>query len=164
METLPEVEQAKKLMSEAKEWSIWRWLSEKSRVREMADKGTAAQDRKEKEVKARWSEELKNAYAELTVAPGDDDDPFAAAEHEFLKQGAQALPEHIRAAAQRVKEADDAAQRARITAEETFDRAERRLSAGIARQGAEEAIAAYDLRYAAIREAEAAQSAGASRA
>ena len=44
-----------------------------------------------------------------------------------------------------------------MTAERTFDEAERRLSASLARRGAEEAIAAYDVRYAAIAEAEAAQ-------
>jgi hypothetical protein len=46
-----------------------------------------------------------------------------------------------------------------MTAEETFDRAERRLSVSMARQGAEQACQAYELRYAAIQEAEEAQAA-----
>ena len=55
--------------------------------------------------------------------------------------------------AQRVRQADEAATEARLAAERTFDLAERRLSASLARRGAEEAIAAYELRYRAIDEA-----------
>jgi hypothetical protein len=126
-------------------------------VRAVADRGTAALDELEKQVKAGWREDLRDAYAELAAPADADDDPFAAAERQFLQQQAQGLPGHIRALAKRVKEADDVAYRARMTAEETFDLAERRLSATLARRGAEEALAAYDLRYAAIAEAEAAQ-------
>jgi hypothetical protein len=157
MDKIAEVEEARALMTEGKEWSIWRWLSEKRRVRGVADKGTAALDAMESKVKATWSEALKSAYAELTTPSGDDDDPFAAAEQQFMQHQARDIPESLRLAARRVKQADDEAYRARMAAEETFDRAERRLSASLARRGAEEAIKAYDLRYAAIAEAEAAQ-------
>ena len=159
MQKLTEVEQAKALLMEAaKAWSIWQWLAEKRRVREIADRGTEALDAMEKKIKAGWSEELSAAYGELNAATDVDDDPFAAAEYQFLQHESQnEIPEHIRAAARRVKEADDAAYRARITAEETFDRAERRLSVNMARQGASQACEAYELRYAALSEAETAQ-------
>jgi hypothetical protein len=44
-----------------------------------------------------------------------------------------------------------------MLAEETFAQAGRRLSASLARQGAEKASEAYDLRHQAIAESEAAQ-------
>jgi len=128
MRKLAEVEDAKALMSEAQDWSIWRWLLEKSRVRQTADKGTAALDELEKKVKAGWSKELKAAYK----AAGSD------------------------SVATRVKKADEEARQARIAAEEMFDEAERRLSAGLAREAARKAIHAYELREKAIRKAEAA--------
>jgi hypothetical protein len=156
MEKLPAVEEARALFIEGKAWSVVRWLSEKRRAREAADKATAALDAFEQQVKARWSDELKNAYAELTT-PAEEDDPFAAAESEFLKQHAQNIPERIRALARRVKQADDEAYRARMAAEETFQQAERRLSVSLTKRGAEEAIKSYDLQYKAIDEAEAAR-------
>jgi hypothetical protein len=155
MQKLQAVEEAKTLLAGAMDWSILRWLAEKKRVRTIADKGTAALDEEERRVKSTWSEELRNAYAELTPPP--DDDPYAAAEFEFLRQQAATLSEEIRTIARRVKDADDIATEARLRAERTFDEAERKLSASLARRGAEEAIAAYDVRYKAIEEAEAAQ-------
>ncbi len=156
MEKLPAVEEAKALMMIAKDWSILKWLTEKKRVRHIADTGTAALDEAEKAVKSTWSEDLKNAYAEVS-ASSDDDDPFAAAEREFTRQQGGGIPENIRAAALRVKQADDIATNARNSAERTFDDAERRLSASLARRGAEEAIYAYEVRYKAIEAAEAAR-------
>jgi hypothetical protein len=156
MRKLAEVEQATALLAVAKDWSIIRWLAEKRRVRAIADKGTAALDEAERQVKASWSEELHGAYLALTPASSDGDDPFADSEREYLRQQAEVLPEHIKAIAQSVIVADEAATRARLTAESTFDEAERRLSAGLARRGAEEAIEAYRLRYLAIDAAEAA--------
>jgi hypothetical protein len=157
MEKLAPVEEAKELLSVAKHWPILKWLAEKKRVRNVADTGTAALDQAEQKVKGTWSETLKIAYAELCAPSEADDDPFAAAELQFVKQHTGTIDEVIKAAARRVKDADDKAYRARMTAERTFDDAERRLSAGLARKGAEQAIEAYDLRYRAIEEAEAAQ-------
>ena len=57
----------------------------------------------------------------------------------------------------RVKEADDEAETARLDAEDTFDVAEKKLSASLAREGARKAIESWDLREAAIRKAEAAK-------
>jgi len=154
MQKLAAVEEAKTLLNIAKDWSILKWLTEKKRVRTIADRGTAALDRLEIQVKSEWPEELRLAYAALEVPAQDDDDPYAAAEIEFARQQAIDLPEEIKARAQRVKQADDLATNARNTAEATFDDAERRLSASLARLGAEQALHAYDLRYEAIDEAE----------
>jgi hypothetical protein len=61
----------------------------------------------------------------------------------------------IKLAVKRVKEADDEAEAARLDAEDTFDEAERRLSAGMAREGTQKAIDSWELRKTAIRKAEA---------
>ena len=37
MQRLVAVEDARTLMTEAKDWSVWRWLTEKKRVRAAAD-------------------------------------------------------------------------------------------------------------------------------
>jgi hypothetical protein len=63
----------------------------------------------------------------------------------------------MKAFAARLKEADDEAFQLRMTAEETFDEAERRLSAALARKGSEQAIEAYEMREKFIRRAEAAK-------
>lgn len=152
MKKLDRVEEAKTLLANAVDWSILRWLAEKRRVRGIADRGTEALDAEERRVKAAWPEDLTNAYASL--CPPSDDDPYAAAEHEFVLQQAQQIPEAVRDAAARVKEADDIAYRARMAAEQMFDDAERRMSAALARRGAELAIEAYDVRYLAIAAAE----------
>jgi hypothetical protein len=99
---------------------------------------------------------LSQAYAELSVPDDEAGDPFAAAERQFMSLHSTVIPEKVREIAVRVKEADDAATDARLTAERMFDEAERKLSAGMAKKAALQAIAAYELRYKAIAEAEAA--------
>ena len=66
MQRLTAVEEAKTLMNEAKDWSVWHWLLEKRRVRSTADKATDALGALEKKVKAAWSEDLKKAYRDLS--------------------------------------------------------------------------------------------------
>jgi len=122
MHKIAEVEAAKQLMTEAKDWSVWQWLTEKRRVRVAADAATAALERTEKKVKAEWPDHVRKLYP---------------------------------AAVREVKKADDAAYEARIAAEATFDEAERRMSASMAREGAQQAIDAYSLHEHAIRKAEA---------
>ena len=112
MRKLASVEEAKALMNEAREWSVWRWLMEKRRVRETADRATEALGKLEVKLK-----ELKSALEEL-------------------------------------KQAEEAAEASRLDAEATFDEAERRLSAAMAREGAQKAIASWELREKAIRKAE----------
>ena len=138
MNKLPEVESAKTLMREAKDWSVVKWLREKKRVRKAADKANDALDALEKEVKATWSAELKLAYDEL-IKPGE---------------ASKTAPE-LRRLAQQVKEADEAAYRAHLDAEDTFDKAERILSTSMAREGTRKAVESWELHEAAIVKAEA---------
>ena len=67
---LSEVEEAKALMIEAVDWSVFRWLFEKRRVRETADEANAALDKLNQAVKARWSSDVKAAYKELAARAG----------------------------------------------------------------------------------------------
>ena len=138
MQRLTAVEEAKTLMNEAKDWSVWHWLLEKRRVRSTADKATDALGALEKKVKAAWSEDLKKAYRDLSG-----------------NGKAGKIQSDLKLALERIRQADDAAYDARMDAEATFDEAERRLSADMARVGAEKAIEAWELREKAIRRAEA---------
>ena len=136
MHKLAEVEAAKLLMTEARNWSVWQWLTEKRRVRAAADAATAALDRAEKKIKATWPDELRKFYRRMDAHVAEDGgDPL---------HHAVAL----------VKRADDAAYEARMAAEAAFEEAERRMSASIAREGAQKAIDAYVLHEQAIRKAE----------
>jgi hypothetical protein len=133
MKKLIEVDQARALMTEAIDWSVMKWLSEKKRVRRAADKANAVLDSVEKQAQGAWSEELKAAYSNSGVA----------------------APE-TRQLAKKLKEAHDAAINLRMEAEETFDKAERRLSTALARDGCHQAIKGWELHLEAIRRAEAA--------
>jgi hypothetical protein len=142
---LPEVEEAKALMMEAMDWSVFRWLFEKRRVRETADQANAALDKLNQAVKLRWSRDVKAAYKELAAKAGG------------ARQGepaSQAIDPQVRLFATKVKEADDAAYRARMAAEDTFDEAERQLNADLAREGCQKAIQSWELHESAIRRAE----------
>jgi hypothetical protein len=147
MRKLAEVQEAKELMNEAIDWSVFKWLFEKPRVRETADRANDALDRLERTVKARWSDELKAALSELSGRGGR------------RPQKSQQLPQttdpEIRLLVEKIKEADEAARRARMDAEETFDEAERRLSTSLAREGCKKAIHSWELHEKAIRKAEA---------
>jgi len=61
MRKLAAVEEAKVLFAEAREWGVWRWLSEKSRVRKTADAAWEALDACESELRASWSADLRRA-------------------------------------------------------------------------------------------------------
>lgn len=134
MRKLAPVEDAKALMREATDWSMWGWLTGKRRLRTTADSAWEALDGQERKVKSAWSEELKRAYR---GKDGRDLDP------------------ELKAALKRMKEADEAWHEARETAEATFDEAERRMSTGMACEGARQAIEAWELTEKAIRQAEA---------
>ena len=139
MQKLAPVEEAKALMNEAKDWSVWRWVAEKRRVRRVADAATAALDELDRKVKSSWSEELIQAYGALNGS------------------AARRVDSEIRSLAREIKQADDEAEKARLDAEATFDEADRRMSAELARDGAGKAIASWELREKAIRKAEAAR-------
>lgn len=140
MKKLDAVEEARALFQEAKDWSVWRWLTEKRRARQTADAAWEALDALEKQVKGAWSSDLKQAWRELGKRHPSVDGIHAT----------------VYAAAKRVKEADETASAAHIQAEETFAEADRRMSAALAREGSQQALDAWDLREKAIRKAEAA--------
>jgi len=135
MQKLTAVEEAKTLMNEAKAWSVFRWLTEKKKVRAAADRAVAALNEVDEKVKAGWSDDLTRAY----------------------KGNPRNVSPEIKLAAKEVKQADEEAEAARLDAEATFDEAERRMSAGMAREGAQKAIDSWDLKEKAIRKAEAAR-------
>jgi hypothetical protein len=144
---LPEVEAAKELMLEAADWSVLTWLFHKRRVRETADRANSALDNLNQSVKARWSGDVKSAYKVLTARTGGR-----------LRSGEvrlESIDPETRVFLQKVKEADEAAHLARMTAEETFDEAERQLNTDLAREGCRQAIHSWELHEKAIRRAEA---------
>jgi len=148
MRKLPEVVEAKELMTEAVDWSTFTWMFQKTKVRETADVANAALDKMTKHIKSRWSEELRAAYkesaAKLEKNAGRSQKGRAAAKS----------AEDIDALIEKVKTADAAAHRARSDAEETFDKAERHLNLDLAREGCKKAIHAWELHEKAIRLAE----------
>jgi hypothetical protein len=147
MRKLTEVRDAAELMNEANDWSVFKWMFEKPRVRETADIANAALDHLERSVKAQWSDQLKSAYAEL--AP-------RTARRNHKSQAPQVIDPQLKLLAGKVKEADDVARCARIDAEQTFDDAERLLNITLAREGCQKAIHSWELHEKAIRKAESA--------
>jgi uncharacterized membrane protein YccC len=148
MQKLSEVEAAKALMIEARDWSVMKWLREKKKVRKAADEANAALDKLNQETKTHWNEELKAAYQQLLAKPGNPGPGQIPAE-------SGTIDPQVRALAKQVKEADDQAHRARMDAEDTFDEAERKLSTRMAREGCRKAIESWELHEKAIRKAEA---------
>lgn len=141
MRKLAEVDEAKALMTEAMEWSVFSWLFQKNKVRQMADEANAALDKLNRAAKSRWSDEIQAAYKALSAKkrqPG---------------QGT-ATPE-VQAFVEKVKEADGAARRARKDAEDTFAEAERQMNTELAREGCRKALQQWALDEKAIRCAEA---------
>jgi hypothetical protein len=150
MRKLSEVQQAKELMNEAADWSTFTWIFEKPKVRATADRANAALERLEKSIKARWSDEVKAEYKNLSgKATG------SARGQQKEQQPGQTIDPKIRLLLEQVREADRAKERARQDAEETFDEAERQLSTRLAREGCKKAIHSWELHEKAIRKAEA---------
>jgi len=148
MRKLPEVREAKELMNQAMDWSIFKWLFEKPKVRATADRANAALDHLEKSVKARWSEELKSAHKSLS---GKSRSPH---KDQQVGQGQPADPQ-ISLLMEKIIDADKAAHRARMDAEATFDKAEKQMNVSLAREGCKKAIHSWELHEKAIRQAEA---------
>ncbi len=137
MQKLREVEEAKQIMTEAVNWSVMKWLSQKKRVRRAADVANAALNNLERVVKANWSDELRAAYQQVSGAKSK----FVVAE------AAVDL-------ARKIKRADDEALQAHDQAEATFDEADRQLSTTLARRGCGEAIRSWELHEKSIALAE----------
>jgi hypothetical protein len=153
MRKLPEVQQAKELMNEAMEWSTFKWLFEKPRVRETADKANAALDRLNREVKAQWTDEVKSIYKELTGKTK------SARRSDKVQQQSKLHDPQISVLIEKVADADAAARSARADAEDTFDEAEKQMSTSLAREGCKKAIQSWVLQEKAIRSSEALASA-----
>jgi len=134
MQKLIPVENAKALMREAVNWSLWGWLTKKGRLRSTADAAWESLEECDRKVKDRWSEDLKKAYQGKNSNHLDPD---------------------LKLAVERVREADEVWKAARETAEATFDEADRRMSTSMACEGAQQAIEAWELTEKAIRRAEA---------
>jgi hypothetical protein len=154
MQKLREVEEARAIMTEAGQWSMWRWLTEKPKVRRIADVATAALADANAQVKETWSDELKAAYAELVAEAELDGNAAAKKRYEKARKAAEAIDPKIKAAAKRVKDADDEAARVTQEAEDAFAEADRRMSASMARDSTKIALESYDLRESAIRKSE----------
>jgi hypothetical protein len=151
MRKLTEVRQARELMTEALDWSVFKWMFEKPRVRETADSANDALDRLERTVKGNWSNQLKAAYGELTARSAR-----AVRRNQKEPQLRQSTDPEIRLLADKIRELDDAARLARMDAEKTFDQAEKYLSITLAREGCQKAIYSWELHEKAIRKAESA--------
>jgi len=150
MRKLAEVQEAKALMNEAMDWSVFTWLFEKSRVRETADQANDALDALERAVKARWSNEAKAVYRRLTAKAAK-----AARKGQTDPKREQTVDAALLELVRKVADADDVAEKARLDAEDTFDEAEKQLSTSMAREGCRKAIHSWSLHEKAIRRAEA---------
>lgn len=156
MLNLKEVEDAKALMSEAVNWSVMRWLAEKKRVRKAADLANAALDALDRQLKESWSDELKAAYDELPPIH-DHVEPLSAQAKDKKKI---VIDPELKLVAKSIRQADEAAWLAHLEAEDTFDRAEKRLSTSMAREGTRQAISSWELHEKAIVKIKAALNAG----
>ena len=152
MRKLTEVEEAKRLMTDAMDWSVFKWLWEKRNVRAAADQANAALDQLERQVKARWSDELKLAYKEFQVQAAS---ATKKRRQPPDSQPPSAIDREVRVFLDKMKRADDKAYRAHMDAENTFDEEERLLSTSLAREGCQKAIESWNLHEQAIRVAEA---------
>jgi hypothetical protein len=154
MKKLPAVEDARAVMTEGMEWGVWKWLTEKKRVRGLADVARAALDDLEMKVKQGWPDEYKLAYNQLVADDGNSKRPRKNGKGTKAAVAVKSDPK-VLAAVQKIKEADDDAYNAHEDAEEMFADAERKMSTSGAREGARMALVAYDTHEAAIRKAEA---------
>ena len=155
MKKLAVVEEARNVMTEGIEWGVWKWLMEKKRVRDIADRARAELDDCEMKVKLTWSDDCKIAYNQLVT---DNSNGSGKRQRKQSKGNGQAGVKigdtKILAAVKRIADADDDAYNAHEDAEEIFAEAERKMSTSMARDGARKALEAYDLHEAAIRKAE----------
>jgi len=151
---LPAVEDARAVMAQGMAWGVWKWLTEKKRVRALADEARAALDDFEMKVKLTWSNEYKLAYNQLVSENGDARQ--ARSKSKVVKSATNGnVDAKVLAAVTKVKQADDEAYNAHEDAEDLFAEAERKMSTVMARDAARKALEAYDLHEAAIRKAEA---------
>ena len=144
MRKLEAVEDARAIMTQGLEWGVFKWLLEKPKVRKIADRATEALNDAEDKVKATWSDDLKRAYNHIAM------------EASKAKKDGGRFNRDLLETARKVFEADEETETMRLDAEDTFAEGERKLSVAMAREGAQKALATYDLHEKAIRKAEAA--------
>lgn len=154
MRKIAAVEEARDIMMQGIEWGVWKWLTEKKRVREIADRARAALDDLEMKTKLEWSDEYKIAYNSLVTENGSGKRGHKSAKAQKVQATEKPAPK-VLALVSNVKDADDAAYNAHEEAEDIFAEAERKMSTSMAREGAKKALVAYDLHEEAIRKAEA---------
>ena len=140
MHKLAPVEDAKTLFHQAKDWSVWRWLMEKKTVRRTADAAWEALEACEEKVRAGWSADWQAVYRDLS---------------ENGKTRSRRLDAQVKEALAMLHETDLEARQARDAAEDQFDEADRRMSTRMAREGAQMAIDAWEMREKIIRKMEA---------
>ena len=150
MRKLPAVEHARAVMQQGMDWGMWKWIMEKRRVRETADRARAALNELEKKVKTAWSPELKSAYNQLLA----ENRHSKRSRKSSTGNGSQPTDAQLLAAIKQIIAADDRAYNAHEDAEEVFAEAEASMSTSKARDGARMALEAYQLHEAAIRQAE----------
>lgn len=148
MRKLPEVEEARAIMTQGMDWGVWKWLTEKKHVRKLADIATDALNAAEAKVKEGWPEELKQAYDAVV------DEEFSTGKKK--KAAGNGIDPELMKLAREVRKADVIAEQCRLDAEDLFAEAEKKMSTEGARQGAKKALERYDLHEAAIKKAEAA--------
>src|SRR5580658_299437 len=102
MQKVAAVEEAKTLLEAAKEWGVWKWLTDKKKMREAADKAWAAYDEVEEKVRSAWSDDLQKAYAELSAqaAVADGGAP-AKKKYDKAKKDAEGVAAPVKAQAKK---------------------------------------------------------------
>jgi hypothetical protein len=156
MKKLFAVENARAVMTQGLEWGVWKWLTEKKRVRALADEARAALDDVEMKVKLTWGEEYKLAYNRLVSENGEAKQARGNSKSKTAKSAANGKSDRdVLVVVAKIKQADDDAYNAHEDAEDLFAEAERKMSTAMARDAARKALEAYDLHEVAIRKAEA---------
>ena len=120
---LRSVEETKKLLREAQEWSMWTWASDANQnlVRSAIESATKALEREVGKTKKSWSTVFKKAY-----------------------DGAEADPA-IQRFVSKIHGAEKEMSRVTAHSQATFAEAERELNPGKARQGAAEALRSIEI-------------------
>jgi len=153
MPTIPEVDKAKELMNEAIDWSAFKWLMEKTRLRQAGDAANSALDQLNQSVRSRWNGDAKALYTKLSSMP------LADRQGQIAAASASANNSELLLLIQKVVEADDAAHTAAMQAQEAFNQAEKQMSIGLAKDGCRKAIYSWELHEQAIGSAEAVEQA-----
>lgn len=137
-------------MTEAMTWSVMKWLREKKRVRKTADEANAALDRMRQSIQQRWPTRFRTCYAAFAARSEG-----TTSARSRLDPSSTASDQQTMLIVEKVKQSDDEAYRARMDAEETFDKAEKLLRTSLAREGCRKAIHSWELHEKAICKAEA---------